>query len=54
MWKRISSVSVTTYPGAMAAIPGIGDEFSKHATEFLEHVPTLAKAREAYQRRDHG
>jgi len=50
MWKKDSSVSVDHVPGAMAAYRESVDEFSKHATEFLEHVPTLAKAREAYQR----
>jgi hypothetical protein len=34
----------------MAAYRESVDEFSKHATEFLEHIPTLTKAREAYQR----
>jgi hypothetical protein len=50
MWKKESSVSVERVPGAMAAYRESVDEFSKHATEFLEHIPTLAKAREAYQR----
>jgi exonuclease VII small subunit len=34
----------------MAAYRESVDEFSKHATEFLEHIPTLTKARDAYQR----
>jgi hypothetical protein len=50
MWKKDSSVSAERVPGAMAAYRESVDEFSKHATEFLEHIPTLAQAREAYQR----
>lgn len=50
MWKKESSVSAERVPGAMAAYRESVDEFSKHATEFLEHIPTLTKAREAYQR----
>jgi hypothetical protein len=49
MWKK-DSVSAERVPGAMAAYRESVDDFSKHATEFLEHIPTLAKAREAYQR----
>ena len=37
-------------PVAMAAYRESVDEFARHATEFLEHIPTLSKAREAYQR----
>ena len=50
MWKKDNSVSVERVPGAMAAYRESVDEFSKHATDFLEHIPTLVKAREAYQR----
>jgi len=50
MWKKESSVSVERVPGAMAAYRESVDEFSKHAADFLEHIPTLVKAREAYQR----
>lgn len=50
MWKKDSSVSEERVPGAMAAYRESVDEFSKNAAEFLEHIPTLAKAREAYQR----
>lgn len=50
MWKKDSSVTVERVPGAMAAYRESVDEFSKHATEFLEHIPTLTKARDAYQR----
>jgi hypothetical protein len=50
MWKKESSVSVEGVPGAMAAYRESVDEFSKHAADFLEHIPTLVKAREAYQR----
>ena len=49
MWKK-DSVSAERVPEAMAAYRESVDEFSKHATEFLEYIPTLAKAREAYQR----
>ena len=37
-------------PLAMAAYRESVDEFARQATEFLEHIPTLTKAREAYQR----
>ena len=37
-------------PVAMAAYRESVDEFARQATEFLEHIPTLIKAREAYQR----
>jgi hypothetical protein len=37
-------------PVAMAAYRESVDEFARHATEFLEHIPTLTQAREAYQR----
>lgn len=37
-------------PVAMAAYRESVDEFARHAAEFLEHIPTLIKAREAYQR----
>ena len=37
-------------PAAMAAYRESVDEFARHATEFLEHIPTLTKARDAYQR----
>jgi exonuclease VII small subunit len=50
MWKKDGSVSTERVPGAMAAYRESVDEFSKHAAEFLEHISTLAKAREAYQR----
>ena len=50
MWKKDSTVTAERVPGAMAAYRESVDEFSKHATEFLEHIPTLTKAREAYQR----
>jgi exonuclease VII small subunit len=50
MWKKESSVTAERVPGAMAAYRESVDEFSRHATEFLEHIPTLTKAREAYQR----
>lgn len=40
----------TEVPVAMAAYRESVDEFAKHATEFLEHIPKLIKAREAYQR----
>jgi hypothetical protein len=50
MWKKDSSVTAERVPGAMAAYRESVDEFSKQATEFLEHIPTLTKAREAYQR----
>jgi exonuclease VII small subunit len=50
MWKKEGSVTAERVPGAMAAYRESVDEFSKHATEFLEHIPTLTKAREAYQR----
>jgi len=50
MWKKDGSVTVERVPGAMAAYRESVDEFSKHAAEFLEHIPTLVKAREAYQR----
>jgi hypothetical protein len=50
MWKKDSSVSAERVPGAMAAYRESVDEFSKHAADFLEHISTLAKAREAYQR----
>jgi len=49
MWKK-DSMNAERVPGAMAAYRESVDDFSKHATEFLEHIPTLAKAREAYQR----
>lgn len=50
MWKKENSVSAERVPGAMAAYRESVDEFSKNAAEFLEHIPTLTKAREAYQR----
>jgi hypothetical protein len=50
MWKKDGSASVEHVPGAMAAYRESVDEFSKQASEFLQHVPTLTKAREAYQR----
>jgi exonuclease VII small subunit len=50
MWKKDSSVSAERVPGAMAAYRDSVDEFSRHAADFLEHISTLAKAREAYQR----
>ncbi len=50
MWKKEGSVTAERVPGAMAAYRESVDEFSKHATEFLEHIPTLTKAREAYQK----
>jgi exonuclease VII small subunit len=50
MWKKENGVGAERVPGAMAAYRESVDEFSKHATEFLEHIPTLTKAREAYQR----
>jgi len=37
-------------PVTMAAYRESVDEFARHAAEFLEHIPTLIKAREAYQR----
>lgn len=37
-------------PVAMAAYRESVDEFARRATEFLEHIPTLTKAREAYER----
>jgi hypothetical protein len=50
MWKKDNGVVAERVPGAMAAYRESVDEFSKHAAEFLEHIPTLTKAREAYQR----
>ena len=50
MWKKENGVTAERVPGAMAAYRESVDEFSKHAAEFLEHIPTLTKAREAYQR----
>lgn len=50
MWKKENGVGAERVPGAMAAYRESVDEFSKHATEFLEHIPTLTKARDAYQR----
>jgi hypothetical protein len=50
MWKKDISVSAERVPGAMAAYRESVDEFSQHAAEFLQHIPTLVKAREAYQR----
>jgi hypothetical protein len=50
MWKKESSVTAERVPGAMATYRESVDEFSKNATEFLEHIPTLTKARDAYQR----
>jgi hypothetical protein len=50
MWKKDNGVVAERVPGAMAAYRESVDEFSKHAAEFLEHIPTLNKAREAYQR----
>jgi hypothetical protein len=49
MWKK-DNMSAERVPGAMEAYRESVDDFSKHATEFLEHIPTLAKAREAYHR----
>ena len=50
MWKRDGNANIERVPGAMATYRESVDEFSKHAAEFLEHLPTLAKAREAFQR----
>jgi exonuclease VII small subunit len=50
MWKKENGAGTERVPGAMQAYRESVDEFSKHATEFLEHIPTLTKAREAYQR----
>lgn len=50
MWKKENGAGPERVPGAMQAYRESVDEFSKHATEFLEHIPTLTKAREAYQR----
>ena len=45
-----SDLGTEQVPAAMAAYRESVDEFARHATEFLEHIPTLTKAREAYQR----
>ena len=50
MWKKDSSVRTEPAPEAIEAYRESVDEFSKHAVKFLEHIPNLLKAREAYQR----
>lgn len=45
-----NDIGAEQVPVAMAAYRESVDEFARHATEFLQHVPALTKAREAYQR----
>ena len=47
---RENGLGAEQVPVAMAAYRESVDEFARHASEFLEHIPTLSKAREAYQR----
>lgn len=50
MWKKENEVAGQRLPGSMATYSEAVDEFSKHATELLAHMPVLTKARDAYQR----
>jgi hypothetical protein len=50
MWKKEIDVGAQRVPETMTMYREAVDEFSKNATEFLEHIPLLTKARDAFQR----
>jgi exonuclease VII small subunit len=55
MWKKetynvFNDPAPQRVPATLTAYREAGDEFSKLATQFLEHVPLLNKARDSYQR----
>ena len=55
MWKKetyniFNDPAPQRGPATLTAYREAGDEFTKLATEFLEHVPLLNKARDSYQR----
>jgi hypothetical protein len=50
MWMKDTTASVEPVPETLKAYRESVEEFSKHAAELLKQVPTLAKARDAYQR----
>lgn len=44
------ATSISAYPANMAAYTEAVNEFTKNATAFIEQLPLLSKAREAYDR----
>ncbi len=50
MWKKEIDMGAQRVPETMTMYREAVDEFSKNATEFLEHIPLLTKARDAFQR----
>jgi hypothetical protein len=46
----VPATSITPYPANMAAYTEAVNEFTKNATAFIEQLPLLSKAREAYDR----
>jgi exonuclease VII small subunit len=50
MWKNNNDVGPQRVTEALTAYEEAVEEFSSSAAEFLEHVPLLTKAQDAYQR----
>src|SRR6266705_2645330 len=50
MWKKEIDVGAQRVPETMTMYREAVDEFSKSATEFLEDIALLTKARDAFQR----
>ena len=50
MWKKEIDAGAQRVPETMTMYREAVDEFSKNATEFLEHIALLTKARDAFQR----
>ena len=50
MWKKEIDMGAQRVPETMTMYREAVDEFSKNATEFLEHIALLTKARAAFQR----
>jgi hypothetical protein len=46
----VPATSIAPYPANMAAYTEAVNEFTKNATAFIEQLPLLSKAREAYDR----
>lgn len=50
MWTKDTMANADHVPESLKAYRESVEEFSKHAAELLKQVPTLTKARDAYQR----
>jgi exonuclease VII small subunit len=50
MWMKDTTANADPLPESLKAYRESVEEFSKHVAELLKQVPTLTKARDAYQR----